>query len=286
MPAAQRSVVGLVSRPSRGCSAPRDRGLEAHDICRWRHLRSTSRVPIRAAPSGRRRSVARSAVDARIRLARARLARSPRRSASARRRRACSSGAATETPGRAGVSRRRAAGPRPALLGDVEAGLPPHPQRDRGRHADLRPRRLRRRRHLCHRARGRSACASSAPTSAGTCRAASRRATASPAQTLARLAEEGYGLVLTVDCGITAVEEVAEAKAPRARGRSSPITTGRGRRSPTARSSPRGPPTTRSRSSAARASSSSSREALGGATPRAPPRPRRAGDDRRRRPAR
>ena len=31
--------------------------------------------------------------------------------------------------------------------------------------------------------------------------------------TLARLAEEGCGLVLTVDCGITAVDEVAEAKA-------------------------------------------------------------------------
>jgi single-stranded-DNA-specific exonuclease len=31
-------------------------------------------------------------------------------------------------------------------------------------------------------------------------------------QTLVRLAEDGYGLVLTVDCGITAVEEVAEAR--------------------------------------------------------------------------
>src|SRR4051812_13048986 len=31
--------------------------------------------------------------------------------------------------------------------------------------------------------------------------------------TIARLAEEGFGLVLTVDCGITAVAEVAEAKA-------------------------------------------------------------------------
>src|SRR5262245_59551270 len=31
--------------------------------------------------------------------------------------------------------------------------------------------------------------------------------------TLARLAEDGVGLVLTVDCGITAVEEVAEARA-------------------------------------------------------------------------
>ena len=32
-------------------------------------------------------------------------------------------------------------------------------------------------------------------------------------ETLARLSREGYGLVLTVDCGITAVEEVAEARA-------------------------------------------------------------------------
>jgi single-stranded-DNA-specific exonuclease len=31
-------------------------------------------------------------------------------------------------------------------------------------------------------------------------------------ETIARLADEGYGLVLTVDCGITAVAEVAEAK--------------------------------------------------------------------------
>src|SRR5438046_1717480 len=32
-------------------------------------------------------------------------------------------------------------------------------------------------------------------------------------ETLARLAEEGCGLVLTVDCGVTAVEEVADARA-------------------------------------------------------------------------
>src|SRR5881397_3368860 len=32
-------------------------------------------------------------------------------------------------------------------------------------------------------------------------------------ETLARLADEGCGLVLTVDCGISAVEEVAEARA-------------------------------------------------------------------------
>src|SRR5439155_12578776 len=32
-------------------------------------------------------------------------------------------------------------------------------------------------------------------------------------ETLARLADEGCGLVLTVDCGVSAVEEVAEARA-------------------------------------------------------------------------
>src|SRR5262245_61484205 len=32
-------------------------------------------------------------------------------------------------------------------------------------------------------------------------------------QTLDRLGREGYGLVLTVDCGITAVDEIAEARA-------------------------------------------------------------------------
>ena len=37
-------------------------------------------------------------------------------------------------------------------------------------------------------------------------------------QTLERLADDGVGLVLTVDCGITAVEEIAEAKARRPRG--------------------------------------------------------------------
>ena len=32
-------------------------------------------------------------------------------------------------------------------------------------------------------------------------------------ETIARLADEGCGLLITVDCGITAVEEVAAAKA-------------------------------------------------------------------------
>ena len=57
-----------------------------------------------------------------------------------------------------------------------------------------------------------SSCAGSAPTRSGTCRAVSTRATGSRATTLDRLAEEGCGLVITVDCGITAVEEVARAK--------------------------------------------------------------------------
>ena len=49
--------------------------------------------------------------------------------------------------------------------------------------------------------------------STGTCRAGSRRDTALSGQTLDRLADEGYGLVLTVDCGITAVDEIAAARA-------------------------------------------------------------------------
>ena len=77
--------------------------------------------------------------------------------------------------------------------------------------------------------------------------------------TIARLADDGCGLVLTVDCGITAVEEVAEAKAL---GLDVVVTDHHrpGRDAcPTARSSRRVRPTTRSRSSVARASSTSSR---------------------------
>ena len=83
-------------------------------------------------------------------------------------------------------------------------------------------------------------------------------------ETLARLAEEGCGLVLTVDCGITAVDEVAEANARAGSRSSSPTTTGRATSCPTAPSSRPARPTTRSRSSAAPASSTSSREALSG----------------------
>ena len=90
---------------------------------------------------------------------------------------------------------------------------------DRERHADLRPRRLRRRRHLRDgarrplpaRARRRRRLAPAEPLRGGLRRLAARRST--------RLADEGVGLVLTVDCGITAVEEVAEAQTARARGR-------------------------------------------------------------------
>ena len=66
----------------------------------------------------------------------------------------------------------------PFLLGDVEAAcallretIAPE--------ADLRPRRLRRRRDLRHGARGQRCCAAWAPRSTGTCPAGSRRATAS-----------------------------------------------------------------------------------------------------------
>ena len=68
----------------------------------------------------------------------------------------------------------------PMLLGDMARGVRADRARDRRRRADLHPRRLRRRRRSapprwrCRR------CASSAPTSSGTCPAASRRATAWP----------------------------------------------------------------------------------------------------------
>ena len=75
--------------------------------------------------------------------------------------------------------------------------------------------------------------------------------------TLGRLADEGVGLVLTVDCGITAVDEVAEAKAL---GLEVIVTDHHrpGDRCPTARSSRRDRPTTRSRSSAGPGSCTSS----------------------------
>ena len=55
-----------------------------------------------------------------------------------------------------------------------------------------------------------------ARTSCGTCRAGSRRATALSGETIERLAEQGIGLVVTVDCGITAVQEVARREGARA----------------------------------------------------------------------
>ena len=59
-------------------------------------------------------------------------------------------------------------------------------------------------------------CATSAPTSTGTFRAASRRATASRARRSRGSPTRAAGSLLTVDCGITAVEEVAEAARARA----------------------------------------------------------------------
>ena len=106
----------------------------------------------------------------------------------------------------------------------------------------------------------------------------------SSGQTIERLADEGCGLVLTVDCGITAVEEVARAKALGL----DVIVTDHHRpgddAARTARSSRRGRRATRSRSSAAPASSTSC-SARSAADVDTAPRPRRARDDRRRRAA-
>ena len=112
----------------------------------------------------------------------------------------------------AGVSRGRAAGARPVPARRHERGGRHDPGRRRRREsgsastATTTPTASARPRSRC------SCCASSAPIPSGTSRRASRRATASNAQTVAKLAADGVDLVLTVDCGITAVAEVEEAK--------------------------------------------------------------------------
>ena len=149
---------------------------------------------------------------------------------SATRPRACSSGAGTPSPRGGGVPRRRRLPGHDPSSARRHAGRPATRSASRGRGrargsastatttstASARPR------------WPSSSCASSAPTSTGTCRAASRRATACAGQTLTRLAGEGCGLVLTVDCGITAVDEIASAQRCGARrGRHRPSSPGR-----------------------------------------------------------
>ena len=56
-------------------------------------------------------------------------------------------------------------------------------------------------------------CVSSAPTSTGTCRAASTRATASPPRPSSGWPATASKLLVTVDCGITAADQVARAAA-------------------------------------------------------------------------
>ncbi len=100
----------------------------------------------------------------------------------------------------------------PLLLGDMATAVERIRQAVDARRPDLRPRRLRRRRDLRHRARDPDAAESSAPTSPGTCRAGSRKGYGVSAATIAQLADAGVKLILTVDCGITAVAEVEEAR--------------------------------------------------------------------------
>ncbi len=97
------------------------------------------------------------------------------------------------------------------MLGDMTDAVESDPGRSRRRKADLRPRRLRRRRHLRHRARGVPASASSEPSPPGICPRASRRATGSPSRRSRSSPPTAIDFVLTVDCGITAVAEVEAA---------------------------------------------------------------------------
>ena len=83
----------------------------------------------------------------------------------------------------------------------------------RGR-PDRRARRLRRRRRVRHRDRWSARCARSGRTSAGICPSRIDDGYGlSLRRPCARLAGRGTGLLVTVDCGITAVDEVAAARA-------------------------------------------------------------------------
>ena len=91
--------------------------------------------------------------------------------------------------------------------------------RDRRGRADHRPRRLRRRRRLLDRDPGRARCATlGADVDWLSAEPASTTATGSTAATVERLAARGTELLITVDCGITAVDEVAAARAAGHRG--------------------------------------------------------------------
>ncbi len=106
-------------------------------------------------------------------------------------------------------------------------------------------------------------------------------------ETLARLADEGCGLVLTVDCGVTAVEEVAEA---RARGLEVVVTDHHRPGEtlpdcPVVATRPFGLPVPRALRHGCRLQARRGAPRPGTRSARAAPRPRRARDDLRRRPA-
>ena len=88
-----------------------------------------------------------------------------------------------------------------------------HPRPRPARLADHRARRLRRGRRDARRRSSCARCARSAPTWTGTCRRGSTTATASRCATVEKLAARGTNLLITVDCAVTAVEEVAAARA-------------------------------------------------------------------------
>ena len=145
----------------------------------------------------------------------------------------------------------------PFALGDMRDGGRADHGRGRLGRTHLRARRLRRRRHLRHLAR-RAAPARARRRADWHLPSRFEEGYGLASQTLSRLADDGVDLVLTVDCGITAVAEVEEATRL---GLDIVVTDhhrpGR-RRSPTALSSRRSRATIRSRASAAPASSGSS----------------------------
>ena len=176
----------------------------------------------------------------------------------------------------------------PFALGDMRAAVEAIGAAVEARRAHLRARRLRRRRHLRHGARRAPPARARGATPSWHLPSRFEEGYGLNGQTLTRLAEEGVDLVLTVDCGITAVAEVEHA---RALGLEVVVTDHHrpaddvprlpGRRAAEGRLSVRGPLRHRRRLEARPGAARP-----GASVPRPPPRRGRARDRRRRRAAR
>ena len=125
-------------------------------------------------------------------------------------RRSSSAAGCGRRPPRAGVPGARGGASSQRVRRDRPRGRDDRAPRPR-RQPDHRPRRLRRRRRVCDRDPRPRAARRSGPTSTGSFPTAWRTGTGSSTETVRRLAARGTRLLITVDCAITAVDEVRAA---------------------------------------------------------------------------